>query len=255
MNPERLLALYDRISEAPNSVARLRRFVLDLAIRGKLVEQDSSEEPAPTFLDRIASRWEQLASEGTAKRRKLMPAPEPDSLPFELPPGWKWVSLGELGTVASSSRVHQADWRGAGVPFYRAREIVKLSEFGRVENELFISENLYSRLATNGYTPQKADLMITGVGTIGIPYVVRSDDRFYFKDASVLIFKNWHVVLRAGGRHGARGSPLPHVLEHWAPTSSIQSSGAHYDGQRGGFSTRLAWGSPCWGGGHPSRPR
>lgn len=60
MNAERLLELYDRISEAPDAVARLRRFVLDLAVRGKLVEQDPADEPAAESLKRIEKEsWSQ----------------------------------------------------------------------------------------------------------------------------------------------------------------------------------------------------
>ena len=50
MNADRLLALYERVADAPGAVARLRRFVLDLAVRGKLVEQDSEDEPASELL-------------------------------------------------------------------------------------------------------------------------------------------------------------------------------------------------------------
>lgn len=82
------------------------------------------------------------------------------------------------------------DWVTTGVPFFRTREIVKLSKFGICDNELFISERLYDELIASGTVPEKDDVMLTGVGTIGIPYVVREHDKFYFKDASVLIFKN-----------------------------------------------------------------
>ena len=50
----RLLSLYGRISDAPDAIPRLRRFVLDLAVRGKLVEQDVDDEPAAELLRRIA---------------------------------------------------------------------------------------------------------------------------------------------------------------------------------------------------------
>ena len=53
MNPERLLQHFDRISEAPDAIPRLRRFILDLAVRGKLVEQDPNDEPAAELLKRI----------------------------------------------------------------------------------------------------------------------------------------------------------------------------------------------------------
>jgi type I restriction enzyme S subunit len=80
------------------------------------------------------------------------------------------------------------------VPFYRAREIVSLSKNGYVHNELFITEEHFQKLAKSGVCPEEGDVMITGVGTIGIPYVVRASDRFYFKDASVLIFKNHYKL-------------------------------------------------------------
>ena len=53
MNPERLLQHFDEISEAPDAVPCLRRFILDLAVRGKLVAQDPADEPASVLLDRI----------------------------------------------------------------------------------------------------------------------------------------------------------------------------------------------------------
>ena len=56
MNAERLLAHYERIADAPDAIARLRRFILDLAVRGKLVPQDPNDEPASELLKRIASQ-------------------------------------------------------------------------------------------------------------------------------------------------------------------------------------------------------
>jgi type I restriction enzyme S subunit len=53
MNPAQLLAHFDRISEAPDAIPRLRRFILDLAVRGKLVEQNPNDEPAEELLKRI----------------------------------------------------------------------------------------------------------------------------------------------------------------------------------------------------------
>ena len=58
----RLLELYDRVAEAPDAIERLRKFVLDLAVRGKLVEQDPEDEPAEALLERIATE------EGTARK-------------------------------------------------------------------------------------------------------------------------------------------------------------------------------------------
>lgn len=113
-----------------------------------------------------------------------------DEIPFELPEGWEWCRLSDVFIVCSSKRVLQSDWKKEGVPFYRAREIVKLSEYGTVENELFISEEHYNELRSKYGVPQIGDLMVSGVGTIGKVYVVKEHDTFYYKDASVLCFQN-----------------------------------------------------------------
>ena len=172
-------------------VKKLRELVLELAVRGKLVPQDPNDEPASELLKRIEAEKAKLIAEGKLKKEKpLAPIGEVEK-PFDIPKRWDWAKLGQIGLIGSSSRIHQKDWTETGVPFYRAREIVKLAENGFVDNELFISESLFESLMQNSIFPEPKDIMITGVGTIGVPYVVRSTDRFYFKDASVLIFKNF----------------------------------------------------------------
>ncbi len=90
---ERLLALYDRVAEAPEAVPRLRRFVLDLAVRGKLVEQDPADEPASELLKRIAAEKARLVKAG-AMRKKAANDPDIVETPFDLPKSWVWVSIG-----------------------------------------------------------------------------------------------------------------------------------------------------------------
>lgn len=186
-----LLSNMELLATAPGGVAKLRELILTLAVQGKLVPQDPADEPASVLLQKIRAEKDRLIAEGKIKRDKPLAEIAEEEKPFELPQGWEWASLGDVGLVGSSSRVHQSDWKSAGVPFYRAREIVKLSKDGRVQNDLFISEELFANLGKGGWVPEVNDIMITGVGTIGVPYVVKAEDRFYFKDASVLIFKNY----------------------------------------------------------------
>ena len=80
-----------------------------------------------------------------------------------------------------------------GIPFYRAREIVRLAEQGYVENDLFISRELFEDFSRDGLMPEAGDIMISAVGTIGRTYIVQQTDKFYFKDASVLCLKNLHL--------------------------------------------------------------
>ena len=144
---------------------RMRALLLEHAIQGKLVPQ--------------------LAEEGGVEQIGAVP----QKIPFGIPDTWKWVQLGSVVNVQSSKRVHKADWRSEGIPFYRAREIVTLSKYGKVDNDLFVEEDFYNSL--NGEDlPVANDLMVSAVGTLGAVYVVKEGDRFYYKDASVLCFKN-----------------------------------------------------------------
>ncbi|WP_204446154.1 hypothetical protein [Merdimmobilis hominis] len=100
------------------------------------------------------------------------------------------MPISSLFEVGSSKRVFQKDWLSEGIPFYRAREIVKLAEQGYVDNELFISQAMYDEYSQKYGTPVPGDIMVTGVGTLGICYLVREGDRFYYKDGNTLCFHN-----------------------------------------------------------------
>ena len=84
MNAERLLAHYERIADAPDAIARLRRFILDLAVRGKLVPQDPNDEPASELLKRIAAEKARLVKAGEIRKPKTWSAVG-ESTPFPIP--------------------------------------------------------------------------------------------------------------------------------------------------------------------------
>ena len=103
--------------------------------------------------------------------------------------GWEMKTLGDLFEITSSKRVFKSEWKTDGVPFYRAREIVKLANQGYVDNELFISDKMFDEYSAKFGIPKEGDIMVTGVGTLGICYVVQKDDRFYFKDGNIIWLK------------------------------------------------------------------
>ena len=94
MTPERLLAHYEKIADAPDAIARLRRFILDLAVRGKLVPQNPSDEPASELLKRIAAEKARLVKAGEIRKPKPLPAV--DEPPFGLPQNWRWTRIREV---------------------------------------------------------------------------------------------------------------------------------------------------------------
>lgn len=115
--------------------------------------------------------------------------------PYPLPEGWKWVYLKNGYEVTSSKRIHKSDWRDSGIPFYRTRELVKLSNYGLVDNELFIDEEFYKLIKLKFGVPQANDILISGVGTIGVPYIVSDNSKFYFKDGNIIWLKNKNIFL------------------------------------------------------------
>ncbi len=103
---DRLLALYDQVAEAEDAIPRLRRFVLDLAVRGKLVEQDPSDEPAAELLKRIAI--ERYARVKSGEIRKGKPNERIDAGPWDTPSRWAWLPLGDTGNIFTGNSIDAA---------------------------------------------------------------------------------------------------------------------------------------------------
>ena len=101
---------------------------------------------------------------------------------------WEQRKLGELTTILSAARVHKEEWRTEGVPFYRSSDV--MAAFNGAENEkVFISQELYERLGAQSGVPQKGDVMVTGGGSVGTPYIVPDDKPLYTKDADLIWIK------------------------------------------------------------------
>ena len=172
---------------------QLKASILQLAMEGKLVEQRPEEGTGEELYQQIQAKKVKLIREGKIKKQEPLSEITDDEKPFDIPKNWRWVRFGTIMNVVSARRVHQADWRKTGIPFYRAREIARLADYGTVENELYIDNSLYEEYAKTG-VPRPGDLMVTGVGTLGKTYIVREGDKFYYKDASVLCFENYARV-------------------------------------------------------------
>ena len=108
--------------------------------------------------------------------------------------GWPVKLISDLFDVGSSKRVFESEWRDSGVPFYRAREIVRLSKGLPLEDPIFIEESLFAAYREKYGIPAAGDIMVTGVGTLGICYLVKKEDRFYFKDGNTLWFRDKHIA-------------------------------------------------------------
>ena len=96
------------------------------------------------------------------------------------------VPLGSLAEVGSSKRIFEKEYVSEGIPFYRTKEIVELSKGNRITTELFITKERYDEIRSEYGVPQKGDLLISAVGTIGVIWIVDGKNDFYFKDGNLL---------------------------------------------------------------------
>ena len=107
---------------------------------------------------------------------------------------WVQHNLGDLMNVTSVKRIHQSDWTNSGVRFLRARDIVAASKNEKVSEPLFISQEKYNEYSEISGKVKKGDLLVTGVGTIGVPMLINSDEPLYFKDGNIIWFKNENII-------------------------------------------------------------
>ncbi len=106
MSAERLLTHYEHIADSHDAITRLRRFILDLAVRGKLVPQDPKDEPGSELFRRISREKARLPKAGVVKNSDDPIGTEDDETPFCLPSGWVWARLGQILTKLSDGTHH-----------------------------------------------------------------------------------------------------------------------------------------------------
>lgn len=121
MNAALLLEHYAQIADASDAIARLRRFILDLAVRGKLVEQDPNDEPASELLKRIEAESIERSVRGLDKALRI----KREDLPFSPPPQWEWAKLISFSEASYGFAFASSRFNGdkIGMPLIRIRDI------------------------------------------------------------------------------------------------------------------------------------
>ncbi|MFH1792695.1 MAG: restriction endonuclease subunit S [Patescibacteria group bacterium] len=105
------------------------------------------------------------------------------------------VSIKDYCEITSSKRIFANEYLTSGVPFYRGREISeKHNSSSEVSDLIFISKEKYDEIKEKYGVPQKGDLLLTSVGTIGNPYLVKNNKEFYFKDGNLTWFRNFKGI-------------------------------------------------------------
>ena len=107
----------------------------------------------------------------------------------------KTYKLDSLCEITSSKRIFYSEYTESGIPFFRSKEIIDLFNKNNIVTELFISENRYNEIKNKFGVPEEDDMLLTSVGSIGIPYLVKSSDKFYFKDGNLTWFRKYNRKL------------------------------------------------------------
>ncbi|MBU0710985.1 restriction endonuclease subunit S [bacterium] len=87
---------FEKLLDAPNSIKKMRELILQLAVQGKLVPQNPSDEPASELLKKIKAEKQKLIAEGKIQKDKPLPPIRPEEIPYKLPKGWVWCRIPEV---------------------------------------------------------------------------------------------------------------------------------------------------------------
>jgi type I restriction enzyme S subunit len=189
MDFKTFLENFDAIAEAPGGIPKLRSLILDLAVRGKLVPQNSEDEPASVLLDKLRFEKDRLIREGKIKGSKTLPPINLADMPFAPPDGWEWVHLENLVEVITKGS--SPKWQGVNYVNPGSGILFITSE--NVRNYVLdVSNPKYVEAKFNEIEPrsilQKNDLLMNIVGaSIGRTAIYELDEIANINQAVCLI--------------------------------------------------------------------
>ena len=197
---EELLPLFERYGNKQNSLDKLKndfpvllkKSILQEAVQGKLGPQDPNDEPASVLLERIRAEKEKLIKEGKIKKDKNesiiyrrdnshyeklngIERCIDDEIPFEIPESWCWVRLGTVLQKLTDGAHSTPKYVESGIPFISVKDI-STGKLG-FANCKFITVEEHSELYKR-CNPEKGDILLTKVGTTGIPVIVDTEEEF-----------------------------------------------------------------------------
>ncbi len=143
--------------------AQLRQAILQAAVQGKLVPQNSQDEPASDLLAHIQTEKAQLLKQGEIKKEKPLPPIEEDEPPFALPSGWSWCRLGELVSKVGSGSTPTGGknaYSPTGIKFLRSQNVYNSGLV--LQNVAFISDSLHKKMRGSEVKAHDILLNITG---------------------------------------------------------------------------------------------
>ena len=171
-----LFALLRKVESSTQQYAKLQTLlkskVLDLAMRGKLVEQDPHDEPASVLLKKIKAEKEQLIKEGKMKKSKPLPPITDDEKPFDIPNSWEWVRLGDVITILRGGSPRPIKKyltnNSSGINWIKIGDSKPNSKYIESATEKIIPEGLNKTREVH-----KGDFLLSNSMSFGRPYILK----------------------------------------------------------------------------------
>ena len=166
-NWARISGHFDTLFTTEQSIDQLKQTILQLAVMGKLVEQNPNDEPASELLKRIAAEKAELIKQGKIKKQKPLPPITEEEKPFELPKGWEWVRFAsmsnEVATGPFGSMIHKHDYVSNGIPLINPSHMIN----SEIHEDLAITVNIEKAKELRSYKLFENDIVMARRGEMG----------------------------------------------------------------------------------------
>lgn len=181
-------SLFSHAESQFNYTKKMREALLQEAIKGELVPQDESDEPASVLLEKIKGEKERLMKEKIIKKSKPLPPITEEEKPFELPIGWEWERLSNVCDVRDGTH-DSPKYVEKGYPLVTSKNLTN----GKIDfsNVKYIAEQDYLKINVRSKV-DVGDILLAMIGTIGNPVIVSETDvNFSIKNVALFkFFKN-----------------------------------------------------------------
>lgn len=177
-----------------------------------------------SLINQHQQKHDKLSSIKKAMLEKMFPKPG-ETIPeirFKGFSGeWEEKVLGDEMTVTSVKRILQSDWTVSGVRFLRARDIVSAYKNEEPADYLYIAREKYNEYSQLSGKVEVGDLLVTGVGTIGVPMLITNGEPVYFKDGNIIWFKNENKIDGMFLFYSFFGDLIQTYIKHSAGTGTV----------------------------------
>jgi len=146
---------------------QLKKSIIQYAMQGKLVPQDSSDEPAAELVDRIREEKERLIQEKEIKKEKPLPGITEEEIPFNIPDSWKWVRHNELFEIIGGSQPSKSYF--SSTPSEESVRLYQIRDYGKKPQPIYVPKNMVTKFTAEG------DILLARYGaSVGKVFIAES---------------------------------------------------------------------------------